>query len=40
MTEDMNTNLTNMGREMGGMLDKIALHVKEITRDVKERSSS
>ena len=40
MMEDLNTNLKNMGREMGGMLDKIALHVEEITRDVKERSSS
>ena len=37
--EDMNTNLTNLGREMGGMLDKIALHVEEITRAIKEQSS-
>ena len=40
MMEDMNTNLTNLGREMGGMLDKIALHVEEIKRAIKERSSS
>ena len=40
MMEDMNTNLTNLGREMGGMLDKIALHVEEITRAIKEKSST
>ena len=40
MMEDMNTNLTNLGREMGGMLNKIALHVKEITRAIKEQSLS
>ena len=40
MMEDKNTNSTNLGREMGGMLDKIALHVEEITRPIKEQSSS
>ena len=40
MMEDMNTNLTNVGREMGGMLDKIELHVEKITRAIKEQSSS
>ena len=29
MMEDMNTNLTNLGREMECMLDKIALHVEK-----------
>ena len=40
MMEDMNTNLKNLGREMGGMLDKIALQVEEITKAIKEQSSS
>ena len=39
MMEDMNTNLTNLGRETGAMLDKIALHVEEIARAIKEQSS-
>ena len=37
--EDMNTNLTNLGRKTGAMLDKFALHVEEITRAIKEQSS-
>ena len=30
MMEDMNNNLTNLGREIGGMLDKIAFHVNRL----------
>ena len=36
MMEDINTNLINLDREMGGILDKIALHVGEIIRAIKE----
>ena len=39
MVEDIDTNLKNLGREMGAILDRMEIQVEELTNSIKEQSS-
>ena len=39
MIADIDTNLTNLGREMGAILDRMTIQVEELVNAIKEQSS-
>ena len=39
MIPDIDINLTNLGKEMGAILDRMAIQVEELENTIKEQSS-